>query len=250
MKHAERQIETWLLGQAHRLFIVSPDFDDIEIVHQMRVASRRLRVGLEFFAACFEPRELKQVLQQLRRLGKALGAVRVLDVNLTMLSTANGCAALKRKLTVERKARLAELCILYRATMTAKIGSRVETLVMQRRGKTDGRLALGELRRQLRRCLKRFDARRGTEAFHRLRIAVKKYRYGLEIVGATKRIQALKQLQELMGRCHDVEVLLERLPDGPLKKHFRKEHRRQYDAVQKFLDGSRRWVKKVNQNHE
>ena len=252
----EHRIEACLLEQAHRLFAPSADIGDAETIHRMRVASRRLRVGLEFFGARFEPRELKQILQQLRRLGKTLGAVRVLDVNAALLREAKGCAALERELAAERRSRLVELRELHRAAMTAKLGSRVETLVVRPRGRPDGQRPLAELRRELRRCLDRFEKKRGAEPFHKLRIAAKKYRYGLEIVesvfgaDADGKIKSVKTLQELMGACHDVEVLLERLPKGKLKKYFANEHERRYEAVKKFLDGGRRWVKKVKLNNE
>ena len=35
-----------------------------------------------------------------------------------------------------------------------------------------------------------------------------------------------------------------------MKKYFANEHERRYEAVKKFLDGGRRWVKKVKLNNE
>ena len=87
------RIEAYLLEKTRRLFVAAPDLNDAENVHRMRVASRRLRVGLEFFAVCFEAHELKQAQQQLRRLTRTLGAVRSLDVNLDLLRKAGGESA-------------------------------------------------------------------------------------------------------------------------------------------------------------
>ena len=61
------------------------DTADIERVHDMRVATRRLRAVLEVFAACFEPAELKPVLRDVKRLADALGARRDPDVQLEAL---------------------------------------------------------------------------------------------------------------------------------------------------------------------
>jgi len=62
------------------------DITDIERVHDMRVASRRLRAVLEIYAPCF-PRELfKPVLAEVKALADALGARRDPDVQLAALA--------------------------------------------------------------------------------------------------------------------------------------------------------------------
>ncbi len=61
------------------------DMADIERVHDMRVASRRLRAVLEIYAPCF-PRELfKPLLREVKDLADALGARRDPDVLLDRL---------------------------------------------------------------------------------------------------------------------------------------------------------------------
>jgi CHAD domain-containing protein len=54
--------------------------EDIEALHDMRVATRRLRAAFEVFGDSFEPGVLKPHLKGLRRTGRLLGAVRDLDV--------------------------------------------------------------------------------------------------------------------------------------------------------------------------
>jgi CHAD domain-containing protein len=58
------------------------DTDDIERVHDMRVASRRLRAVLEIFAPCFPPELLRPVLREVKHLADALGERRDPDVQL------------------------------------------------------------------------------------------------------------------------------------------------------------------------
>ncbi len=53
---------------------------DIEELHDMRVATRRLRAAFEVFEEAFKPRVLKAHLKGLRLTGRALGRVRDLDV--------------------------------------------------------------------------------------------------------------------------------------------------------------------------
>jgi CHAD domain-containing protein len=63
------------------------DTDDIERVHDMRVATRRLRAVLEVFAPAFDAQEHKAVLNDVKALADALGARRDPDVQLAALET-------------------------------------------------------------------------------------------------------------------------------------------------------------------
>lgn len=58
---------------------------DIERVHDMRVATRRLRAALEVFAKCFPKKEHRQALREVKRLADALGERRDPDVAIAAL---------------------------------------------------------------------------------------------------------------------------------------------------------------------
>ena len=62
------------------------DTNDIERVHDMRVATRRLRAVLEIFAPCFPPGRHRTVLKEVKALADALGARRDPDVQLDALA--------------------------------------------------------------------------------------------------------------------------------------------------------------------
>ena len=62
------------------------DTDDIERVHDMRVATRRLRAVLEVFAPAFDKGPHKAVLKDVKALADALGARRDPDVQLAALA--------------------------------------------------------------------------------------------------------------------------------------------------------------------
>ena len=53
---------------------------DIEFVHDMRVASRRLRAAMDNFADCFEKEPFKKYYKQIRTITRTMGTVRDLDV--------------------------------------------------------------------------------------------------------------------------------------------------------------------------
>jgi CHAD domain-containing protein len=61
------------------------DTSDIEGVHDMRVASRRLRAALEIFAPCFRKSEYRAVLRDVKLLADALGERRDRDVQIAQL---------------------------------------------------------------------------------------------------------------------------------------------------------------------
>ncbi len=62
------------------------DIEDIERVHDMRVATRRLRAVLEVFATCFPKKDHKQLLREVKELADALGERRDPDVAIAWLS--------------------------------------------------------------------------------------------------------------------------------------------------------------------
>jgi len=66
------------------------DITDIERVHDMRVASRRLRAVLEIYAPCFPVDEFKPILREVKALADALGARRDPDVLLDQLAKLEG----------------------------------------------------------------------------------------------------------------------------------------------------------------
>jgi CHAD domain-containing protein len=65
------------------------DTGDIERVHDMRVATRRLRAALEVFEPCFPGKPYRQTLSEVRRLADGLGERRDRDVALASLNAFN-----------------------------------------------------------------------------------------------------------------------------------------------------------------
>jgi CHAD domain-containing protein len=61
------------------------DTQDIERLHDMRVATRRLRAALEVFEPCFPRKRFKSVLREVKDLADALGDRRDRDVTIAAL---------------------------------------------------------------------------------------------------------------------------------------------------------------------
>jgi len=56
--------------------------EDVEAVHKMRVASRRLRATLDAYEPCCKPGQFKKVYRRIKKVADALGTVRDTDVML------------------------------------------------------------------------------------------------------------------------------------------------------------------------
>jgi CHAD domain-containing protein len=61
------------------------DIEDIERVHDMRVATRRLRAALEVFAPVFPRKRHRKALKRVKALADALGERRDADVEIELL---------------------------------------------------------------------------------------------------------------------------------------------------------------------
>lgn len=59
--------------------------DDIEHIHRMRVASRRLRAALPLFESCFPPVKFREWMVGLQKITRALGDARDTDVQIAFL---------------------------------------------------------------------------------------------------------------------------------------------------------------------
>ncbi|HYX50229.1 MAG TPA: CHAD domain-containing protein, partial [Ktedonobacteraceae bacterium] len=79
-----------ILPKYAKKFVKWPDDvreqEDIEAVHKMRVASRRLRAALDAFESCVDPESFKQIDTRVKKLADALGTVRDTDVMISGLS--------------------------------------------------------------------------------------------------------------------------------------------------------------------
>jgi CHAD domain-containing protein len=69
------------------------DLDDVERVHDMRVATRRLRAALEIFEPVFPRKRHRKALKRVKALADALGERRDLDVEIERLEDLAGNVA-------------------------------------------------------------------------------------------------------------------------------------------------------------
>jgi CHAD domain-containing protein len=203
---------------------------DPQRLHHARVATRRLREALPLVARGSRGRKLDRTV---RRLTRALGPVRELDVALETLDTLTvggdaprGAIAKLRQVVREERQRL-------HVEMRKRVG-RVDLDKLRRRAAAvskdhsggrmrDPKRIAGARLRAARRAVRLREAIENAagiylpDRLHEVRIAVKKLRYAMELSRELSgsrgeaRIRTLKEAQDLLGRVHDREVLIARV---------------------------------------
>jgi CHAD domain-containing protein len=205
---------------------------DVNAIHQARVATRRVRAALPIVTRGSRRRKLKK---SFTRLTRALGGVRELDVAILTLDElasdpsmpSEGLQQLRMVLQEQRQRLYTEmngivehvdLDRLQRKTLAA-----AERAIEEDADQSDVKRLKSVTRKAGRRALALQAAIENAgniylaDRLHQVRIAVKKLRYAMEIARelsrsrASARIRLLKTVQDLLGRMHDLEVLITRI---------------------------------------
>jgi CHAD domain-containing protein len=218
------------------------DFSDIKGVHDMRVASRRLRSAVRDFLP-FLPHRIPR--KRLKALADALGDVRDEDVTIKLLAELRAVAegevaagierfADERRWRRERARTALEEALKEQAiiTLREKFESSLEKQLKDAGEKTDGAdqsqlgglsfrqagqqiilLRLDELRERSQSLYRPFE----TEMLHRLRIAAKRLRYAMELFAVCwsdelkEFAREVARLQKSLGELHDCDLLIAEL---------------------------------------
>ncbi|NJN92721.1 MAG: CHAD domain-containing protein [Anaerolineales bacterium] len=220
--------------------------EDIEALHDMRVATRRMRAAFRVFEQGYSKKTIKPLLAGLRATGRALGRVRDLDVfmetlqayQLTLPPTEqSGLQPLLETWSVERTAARREMLAYLDSPEYSKFKQNFRKFV-KTKGLGAKPVPVGmPLPYQLRHVVpsliyKRYEAvhafevvleTASIETLHELRIAFKQLRYTLEnfeeILGQEREmvIREVKILQDHLGQLNDAHVASELLRDFLVK---------------------------------
>lgn len=211
---------------------------DVEGLHNIRVATKRLREATRLFIPAFGKRRMKSHLEHLERLNDALGKARELDVlglHLQDLAAkddrlADGLRPLMEALARRRAAADEQLMPVLDETLPYLEQDFIELLEDRSKKRRDVwkmpfiELGCRSVQERARQAFALEPVARDPDAvaeFHRMRIAVKKLKYALElfldVLGkpAKKAYKPISNLQELMGLVHDCDVLLQVLAEPP-----------------------------------
>jgi CHAD domain-containing protein len=216
----------------------------VESVHQARIATRRLRASLEVLGAGAD------VIKLCRSLGRNFGRVRELDAAHELMadfaSTVPAAAAVlgivgseidARRLRARR--RLVKALDAITPRPLAHVGARRYASALK--FWTDwheGLIAAVSARtRALRRAVDDAPMVYMPNRLHRVRIALKKLRYTLEIAAATgtsidrRAMRDATKMQDLLGRMHDLQTTRKLIRRMPMAGGRMSDERKLLDAV-------------------
>jgi CHAD domain-containing protein len=197
-------------------------------LHQARVATRRLREAVPVLASGLKHSKAGKAERKIRRLTRALGTVRELDVALLLLDgLAQGedlprtaLDAVRAHVAAEREHRRSAMLDRLEGVNVGKLGRRLASVaaaLRQSDGETWRDVLLARLMKRagrLRHAVEGAGQMYVPEPLHEVRIAAKKLRYGLELAAesgisaALPLLRPIKRSQALLGRLHDLQVLL------------------------------------------
>lgn len=225
------------------------DSTEIEFVHQLRVAFRRLRSALRLFGEALQPGEIAPFADDLRWAAEILGHCRDWDVFVTetlpSLIAAQGDAAIGRALLARARARQREARRMAReAIHSPRYGLamiRLARWVSAPAEPPEGVETLKDFAsRRLRKGAKQMATQSAAFATldaagrHRLRILVKRQRYAVEFLGSLFRAQPVKRHVRALSRVQDTLGLANDCANALA-------HVRELSPPPGFLDFARGW---------
>ena len=205
---------------------------DIEHVHRMRVASRRLRSILRLFRPCFKGKKGKAWREAVREVTKGLGEARDLDVQMALIGEMGegrpeeeGFGLIISHLKARREAlQPGIVALMDRLCADGPLAVLQDELegacwegncsALRHHAFVQASIAVDDMYAHAGSVPLYEDV----EGRHALRIAGKRLRYALEAFqqayddGLRDEIRAMKGLQDTIGEMHDCDVWLQRVP--------------------------------------
>lgn len=209
--------------------------DDIEALHDMRVASRRLRAALRVFNKCFPKSKLRAVVPEVQRVTHALGTVRDIDVFLEFLASYAQSSGIDVSSLVAREEALRNaarqqmflsLDELEGGSLPEHMNAMLDSARMVDPQGEFGKencfyaqapsLIAPPLKELLDLSWALEDPSNVSE-LHQMRIAAKRLRYSMETFvpcfgqALIEKIEDVKLLQEKLGQIHDCDVWVDKI---------------------------------------
>jgi CHAD domain-containing protein len=216
-----------LAGYVRAVRLHEPALPEADAVHEMRVATRRLRAALRLL-------RLRNLDREVKALQDALGDVRDLQLQVEWLrgrdfSLQRSCGA---RLAQAKKALRQKLRVWRSRTVLALGEASADAPRVARLSKL-----LRKRLRHLQRRLERARARPTASSLHAARVAVKQVRYLVEVAreslpSKVTGLEAdLKTLQASLGELHDVDARLDLVKRKPVLARDQEEMRKRLSKV-------------------
>ncbi len=246
--------------------------EDIERLHNMRVAVRRMRTAARIFGRFLDEDEFRPFVRELRTLGRSLGPVRDLDVQMDQARAFQGTLRMRERLDLQRlleawqlnRARLRQRLLehldssayrTFKEEFTAFLedGSAGARPVVTKNGSVRPSLLSHEGPVILSERLAAVRAYEGwieggevpLRRYHRLRIEVKRLRYTLEFLSdvagpeAEPLIASLKTVQDHLGEMREAWMTADRLEREFLPHAFEGPESEKHPGIASYLASRR-----------
>ncbi len=207
-----------------------------EDIHDLRVASRRLREAITLFSPCFPAKKLSRIKAEAKQLTDLLGAMRNTDeavayfltITSSLPDTVTACHThFLELLQIKRTKELKHLTNQLKRTDLALVRYELQRALKRPLLFTDAlydpflpinqffKDKILERETVLQQLLPDSLIEQNSSPLHRLRIAMKKFRYAFELTapiildGYKQLLTVIKDYQEVLGKIHDLDVFFE-----------------------------------------
>jgi putative phosphoesterase len=229
--------------------------ENIEYVHKMRVTSRRIRAAIPLFKCCFQKKQFKKWLNEIKKVTKFLGEARDLDVQIAFLQEyiksqsqliSNSGVKLLFDSLASQRAKIQVIVVNELEELTnSGVMKEIEKVSNQILTRTANEYschpevmekANGRISKKLdnfllmESCVYKKD---DVLSHHQMRIRAKWLRYTLEAFSPlytenlSKEIKLVKQFQDILGEIHDCDVWSQSIPKFIAEIEFKRntEHK-------------------------
>ncbi len=212
--------------------------EDIEFIHRMRVASRRIRSCLPLFEDCLPPKKYRQWRKEIRNITRALREARDADVQIAFLKTyiekleeeslRPGVQRFLLRLRQRRERVQPRVIKAIDRFLKSGVVEDMEKSCRKMQRRHTGVNSPEIYQKALTHITSRLEEMFAHEAsvyipenieeHHAMRIAVKRLRYTMEVFsplyegGLENQIDVCKKLQDMLGDMHDCDVWMDYLP--------------------------------------
>jgi CHAD domain-containing protein len=255
VEHAQK-----LLGQlAFEINRVAKSRDP-ESLHDLRVSLRRFSQTLHLFRDFFPGRKMHKIDVRVKRVMRSADELRNFDTALRLLSKAHrsGSASLRSKLQARRKESERLLVGLLKRWTERKSSVKWRATLQAAVAQSDGDLAKITIQQEARKVTPKVAGKfleRGKKAartnaslddLHACRIAARKFRYALELLGPRNNsplntwLADIKRVQTMLGDITDFQAARELVASYPVADEFdswlKKRQRKATNAFRKFWE--------------
>ena len=246
--------------------------DDVECVHQSRVASRRLRAGMNFFEKCFPAKKTKKWDSKIRKLTKKLGLARDRDVQIEFIREIlsnldkgqkqykKGIKRLLLRLEQSRhkvQPKVVKSVDSFNSSgVLADMHGEIEKVLLSSENvdiQLQSHFVFLQSNEYIKKQLEELLSHQGSltnpldkDGHHQMRISAKRLRYALEICniafeGELKGIiKAAKKIQTYLGDIHDCDIWQDYLEQFIIEEKQKTAeyfgHSRSFSSIKKGLD--------------